>query len=116
FEGLEGMRKFYGEQSILDFLSDAADFFRDNLRRLDIVARFGDTGFAIILPSGGKNVSMVRDRLFESLVGWVNGRYGNTGAVKVQIGSAVSPHDGRNGRLMLEAAESNPFVPQKLVA
>lgn len=116
FDGLEGMRKFYGEQSILDFLADAADFFRDNLRRLDIVARYGETGFAIILPSGGKNVALVRDRLFESLVGWVNGRYGSTGAVHVHIGSAVSPNDGRNSKSMIAAADANPFVAVKQAA
>src|SRR5579871_1677400 len=47
FTGLEGMRTFYGEQSVIEFLSDAAEFFRSNLRRLDIVARYGETGFGI---------------------------------------------------------------------
>ncbi len=95
FQGLEGLRKFYGEQSVLDFLADAAEFFRDNVRRLDVVARYGSTGFAIILPSGGKNIQVVKDRLHKRLMDWVSGRYGSTGAIQTLIGEAISPVDGR---------------------
>jgi RNA polymerase sigma-B factor len=95
FQGLEGLRKFYGEQSVLDFLSDAAEFFRDNVRRLDVVARYGPTGFAIILPSGGKNIQLVKDRLHNRLMDWVSGRYGSTGAIITLIGESISPVDGR---------------------
>ena len=95
FRGLEGLRKFYGEQSVLDFLADAAEFFRDNVRRLDVVARHGSTGFAIILPSGGKNIQVVKDRLHNRLMDWVSGRYGSTGAIQTLIGEAISPVDGR---------------------
>ncbi|MER3496267.1 MAG: hypothetical protein C4320_05375, partial [Armatimonadota bacterium] len=79
FRGLEGLRQFYGPQSVDDFLADAAEFFRENVRRLDLVARFGKTGFAVILPSSGNNVAAVRARLHVKLDNWVSGRYGNTG-------------------------------------
>jgi RNA polymerase sigma-B factor len=95
FQGLEGLRKFYGEQSVLDFLSDAAEFFRDNVRRLDVVARYGSTGFAIILPSGGKNIQLVKDRLHNRLMDWVSGRNGSTGAILTLIGESISPVDGK---------------------
>jgi RNA polymerase sigma-B factor len=104
FEGLDGMRRFYGEQSILDFLADASDFFRENVRRLDIVARFGNTGFAIILPSGGKNIQLVRERLGTKLQDWVGGRYGNTGAVKTVVGESISPGDAKTGTDLIKKA------------
>lgn len=116
FTGLEGLRRFYGEQSILDFLADASDFFRENLRRLDIVARYGDHGFAIILPSGGKNVQVVKERLFLSLQNWVSGRYGSTGAVQILVGNSTSPEDGKASNEVISKAEKNLATPQKEAA
>lgn len=116
FTGLEGLRKFYGEQSILDFLSDAADFFKDNLRRLDVVGRYGDNGFAIVLPSGGKNVQVVKDRLFASLQDWVSGRYGTTGAVQIMVGNAVSPEHGKSSQKILAQATKTLSTPASQAA
>lgn len=116
FQGLEGLRRFYGEQSVIDFMCDAADFFRDNVRRLDVVARFGETGFAIILPSGGKNIQIVKDRLHARLTDWVSGRYGSTGAVRLLIGEAVSPVDGRGGVELTTKAQEHLAQAGKLAA
>ena len=116
FIGLEGLRKFYGEQSILDFLADASNFFKDNLRRLDVVARFGEHGFAIVLPSGGKNVQLVKERLFESLQDWVSGRYGTTGAVKILVGNAVSPDNGKASHEIISFAQASLASPQNQAA
>jgi RNA polymerase sigma-B factor len=112
FTGLEGLRKFYGEQSILDFLADAAEFFKQNIRRLDVVGRFGDHGFAIVLPSGGKNVQLVKDRLFASLQDWVSGRYGTTGAVQIMVGNAVSPDNGKSSHDVLAFALQDLSIPE----
>ena len=112
FTGLEGLRRFYGEQSILDFLADAANFFKDNIRRLDVVARYGEHGFAIILPSGGKNVQLVKERLFASLQDWVSGRYGTTGAVQIMVGNAVSPDHGKTSQEIIGKAESSLTIPE----
>lgn len=101
FDGLEGLRKFYGAASVEAFLFDAAEFFRDGVRRLDVVARFGESGFAIILPSSRKNVAGVKERLHKKLEAWVGGRYGNTGAVRVTVAEAEAPHDGRNANEVL---------------
>lgn len=103
FEGLEGLRKFYGAKSVDDFLFDAAEFFRDNVRRLDLVCRYGETGFALILPSTRKNVVAVKERLHDRLENWVSGRYGNTGAVGVKVTEAEAPRDGRNAKELLAA-------------
>lgn len=116
FTGLEGLRKFYGEQSILDFLSDAANFFKENLRRLDVVGRFGDNGFAIVLPSGGKNVQLVKERLFESLQDWVSGRFGTTGAVQILVGNGTSPEHGKSSHEILAQAMSSLSIPKSRAA
>lgn len=102
FSGLEGLRRFYGEQSVNDFMTDAAEFFKENVRRLDVVGRFGTTGFAIILPSGGKNLTMVKERMNQKLQAWVNGRYGHTGAVGVVVGEALAPDDGKSSAKLFE--------------
>jgi GGDEF domain-containing protein len=73
---------------------------------LDIVARYGETGFAIIIPSGGKNIDLVRARMGQQLHNWVSGRYGNTGAVRTLVGEAVSPGQARSGFEMILLAES----------
>ncbi len=116
FTGLEGLRQFYGEQSILDFLADAADFFKENTRRLDVVARYGDHGFAIILPSGGKNVQLVKERLFASLQDWVSGRYGSTGAVQILVGNSVSPEHGKTSLEVITQAQNSLSVPENRAA
>lgn len=104
FDGLERLRRFYGESSVLDFLADAAEFFKEAVRRLDIVARYGETGFAIILPETGHNVALVRQRLLEKIDAWMTGHYASNGGITVQIGLSGSPTDGRSAAALLNAA------------
>lgn len=108
FGGLETLRSFYGEASVTDFLTDAAEFLKDNVRRLDIVARFGEFGFGVILPSTGPNVTLVRQRLLQKVCGWMASRFAQGSPITVEIGQACSPDDGRNANDLLKAAELRP--------
>ena len=108
------MGKFYGEQSVLDFLADAAEFFRDNLRRLDVVARYGETGFGILLPLTATNVDLVRERLLQRISDWTRSRLGPTGGIRVELGQACSPVDGRNSSQLLKAAIMVPAEEAEL--
>ncbi len=108
FEGLEGMRKFYGEQSVTDFVADAAEFLKETVRRLDVVARFGETGFGIILPMSGHDVGLVKSRLLAKASNWASGRLGPRGGITIQLGEACAPMDGRTGKALLKAAELKP--------
>jgi RNA polymerase sigma-B factor len=108
FKGLEGMRSFYGEQSVTDFLADAAEFFKSNVRRLDVVARFGKTAFGIVLPSTGHNVALVRQRLLNKISSWLAHRVAATGGIVVEIGEACAPLNGRNGSDLINAAVLKP--------
>jgi RNA polymerase sigma-B factor len=108
FGGLDTLRSFYGDQSVDDFLSDAAEFFRDNVRRLDIVARFGETGFGIILPSTGHGVALVRQRLLYRIGTWMASRFSQNSPITVEIGQAAFPDDARSPQDLLEAAYLRP--------
>lgn len=104
FEGLQEMGRFYGPQSITDFLIDAAEYLRESFRRLDVVARWGRTGFAVILPSTGSSVSIVHQRLLQQAASWTKGRLIPSGNIRVLIGTASSPEDGRTVTQLLAAA------------
>lgn len=108
FGGLDTLRSFYGEQSVDDFLSDAAEFFRGNVRRLDIVARFGEGGFGIILPSTGHGVALVRQRLLHRIAGWMTGRFSQNSPIEVLIGQAAYPDEARTPQELLDAAVLRP--------
>jgi RNA polymerase sigma-B factor len=116
FRGLDGLRRFYGEQSVLDFLADAADFFKETVRRLDIVARYGNTGFAIVLPETGHNVTLVRGRLLDKIAAWMAGHYAGNGGLTVNLGLAGAPTDGRTSADLLRAATPRPFTELQLAA
>lgn len=105
FDGLDSMRKFYGERCVADFLADAAAFLKSNVRRLDVVARDGESGFAILLPFTGGTVEVVRDRLVKAASGFAPGRLGSHGTVVVRVGTAHLPGDGRWARDLYTAAE-----------
>jgi RNA polymerase sigma-B factor len=104
FSGLEEMAGFYGEASVRDFLIDAGEFLKECTRRLDVVCRFGESGFAVILPSTGPSATIVRQRLTQRLESWVQGKQGPTGAVKARLGHAVYPDDGLSAAELLEGA------------
>ncbi len=108
FKGLETMRQFYGEASVTDFLADASEFLKSNVRRLDVVARFGTTGFAVILPSTGHGVNIVRQRLVDNASNWMSGKFVSNGPVSVEIGQATAPKDGRNGNEILKSIQMHP--------
>ncbi|MEA2554190.1 MAG: polymerase sigma-B factor [Fimbriimonadaceae bacterium] len=96
FTGLNELRKFYGESSVDDFMADVAEVLKDSVRRLDIVARYGETGFAIVLPFVKHGVEIVQDRLLAKAASWMSGRYAHNSPVKVTVGCATTPDDGRS--------------------
>jgi len=102
FQGLEGLRRFYGEQSVVDFFCDATAFFKENLRRLDVVAILGETGFGIILPAGA-HVETIRQRLVKRAQEWVASRFVGS-SISIELGHATMPGEGRTANELLESA------------
>lgn len=104
FKGLGSMQKFYGAGSVTDFLADAGEFIRSNIRRQDILARFGESGFGVILPDSSK-VETVYERLKAKTSDWVvsRGTHSSSG-VRLELGFASAPTNGRTSEALLEAA------------
>jgi RNA polymerase sigma-B factor len=113
FKGLSQLRSFYGENSVLDFMTDAAEFFKDQVRRLDIVCRYGESGYGIILPTTGHNVSVVRQRLVQRVTSWITARNGQNGPISVDIGHAACPDNGKTVVELLTEAQPKAVVQEK---
>lgn len=101
FTGLETLRRFYGESSVDDFMADVAEVLRESVRRLDMVARYGESGFAVILPYVKHGVEIVQDRLLAKAASWMSGRYAANSPVKVEVACATAPEDGRSAAEIL---------------
>jgi RNA polymerase sigma-B factor len=114
FVGLEEMARFYGPQSVTDFLADAADFLRDSFRRLDVVARYGVTGFAVILPSTRTGVAIVRQRLIQTTSNWTKSRLVPSTGITARVGTACSPDDGKTTGELIASAQ--PIQLERLAA
>lgn len=109
FRGLANLRSFYGETSVVDFMADAAEFFKSQVRRLDIVCRMGESGFAIILPATGPGVAVVRQRLVQRVTNWISARNGMNGPISVEIGHGAFPDDGKTLPAILKRAQTRPL-------
>lgn len=106
--GLESLQQFYGEASVRDFLIDIGDMLKDSVRRLDIVCRFGQGGFGIILPSTGPTVAVVHQRLMTKFEQWLSTHRSPAGSIQAELGHASFPQAGRGVAEVLEAASPQP--------
>lgn len=114
FSGLDALRRFYGEASVEEFLSDAAEFFRGSVRRLDLVCRIGDSGFGMILPGVGDHVAVVRDRLIRKLTAWISARYAQGSPIRVSVGNALFPSHEGSVKELIQRIELEPLEPSHL--
>jgi len=99
-----GMRPF-GSPAAASLLTDLSEILRSNVRRLDLVGRFGELGFGIVLPYVGMNVNAVRDRLASKLEAWARQSPRATG-LSFAFGEATSSRDGRTSEELISAAVS----------
>lgn len=106
FSGLDQLRSFYGEESVLDFMAEAGDFLQNAVRRLDAVCRYGKHGFAIILPATGIHAAVVHQRLLNRLNEWVSSRFSHSNTVSIQVGHSSFPEDARNAQDLIQLAKS----------
>jgi len=90
-------------------MADAAEFFKDNLRRLDLVCHVGDSGYGIILPSTGANVIIVSQRLIQKITQWMTERYAANSPIRVEIGHGSFPEDGRTMKEIFKVAALKPL-------
>ncbi len=89
-----------------DYLYNVSQILRNTVRKMDVMARVGDTSFALIMPHTGEHANKVGERF----VGLVNSFEINTGrknqslTATAQFGIAKYPADAFTGRDMLAKA------------
>ncbi|MBV6458071.1 MAG: RNA polymerase sigma factor FliA [Fimbriimonadaceae bacterium] len=110
FQGIKQLQSFYGDDSVRDLLLDVADFLKDNVRRLDIVCRWGATGFGIILPATGPNVEVLEDRIRSRFEAWLGSRTTPSGPIRARTGSTFAPDFGRTVEELIEKANPLPVA------
>jgi len=96
-----------------DVLYTVAQCIRESVRKMDVVARFSDTCFALILPHSTGQPSAVAGRLtriVESVTVDL-GRKGRAAACSAQIGMARYPADAQTSRDLLRAACGSLGIP-----
>jgi RNA polymerase sigma-B factor len=120
FDGIDALRSFYGDVCVKDFLADAAEFLRENVRRLDVVGRSGKTGFGIVLPGAGITVDVVVERLEEAFAEWLNARRAPSGPIRLVANRSVLNEDGKTAAELLKAGraqrKSEPRVKLQVVS
>ncbi len=104
FFGLKSLGGFYGDPANNGFMTDAAEFFKDFVRTLDIVCRHGVNGFGIVMPSTGPTVEAVRNRMEKECKRWLAAKVSPSGPVKVSIGHATAPDDSFSVDELIELA------------
>lgn len=92
-----------------------ADAIRGTVRQYDLAARYGGEEFTAILPSAGKDTTLViaeRIRKKVSSIPLVS-RIGRVRHVTVSIGCAVFPNSAADGAQLLRAADQALFDAKK---
>lgn len=109
FAGLATLGKFFGPPALSEFLAEAGELLRGSVRRLDIVCRFGETGFAVILPGSGPSASVVRSRLAERSAIWLGERPAPIAGVRMLLGDSSFPDAAQGSKELIELS-----LPQEL--
>jgi RNA polymerase sigma-B factor len=109
-EGYEHVSRAYGTIKAEETIREGAALLRGSVRRVDIVTRFDERTFAVVLPHTGAQVSVVSDRLKEKLEEWLKeaGLIDGRAPIVPWIGSAWYPHEAG------AAAELTAFVEQSM--
>ena len=108
FDGLEALQSFYGEQSVSDFLYDAAEVLKSNVRRLDVVCRLGESGFGVLIPFTGIHAGLIRERIIRKAEQWMETRFASNSPVSVKVGHSGYPECGKTAAQLLKKADPKP--------
>ena len=108
--GLDALAKFLGTQRRDEALLGMTNIIQRSVRRVDIVTRYAENIFALILPFTGTTVSVVTERIDQALEELISAKGWNADRrlLTYGIGSAVYPHDSRQSDALshLAAAEA----------
>lgn len=106
--GLDALTKSLGTQRRDETLLGMTGIIQRCVRRVDIVTRYEENIFAIILPFTGTTVSVVTARINQALEEWITakGLNANRKLLTYGIGSAVFPRDARQPNALSQMAST----------
>jgi len=96
-----------------DVLYAVAQCMRESLRKMDVLARFSDTCFALILPHTTGHANAVAERMTQIIesVKIDTGRKGKVTTCLCRIGIAKYPQDAETARDLLRTAAEDLGIP-----
>ena len=105
----EGVDKYIRMVRMDDVMYNAAQAMRKSVRKMDVLARFGETSFAVVLPHTAGHAAVVAERLSEivSAIEIESGRKSVNLGATAQTGIALYPSDASTGRELLSMAAQN---------
>lgn len=104
FDGVEVLGSYYGQAFVEDFLLDVADFLKENIRRIDVLARVEKSGFAVVLSATALTSEVIAERLRSAMEEWFETRQAPRGPVQICFGSSNYPENGTSPVALFEAA------------
>jgi RNA polymerase sigma-B factor len=112
-EGYEQVSRAYGTIRAEETIRDAAALIGAAVRKADIVTRFDERTFGVMLPHTGDQVRVVSARTGEKLETWLReaGLDGGRAPISPWIGSIWYPHYGSDPSTLLRSLEESlePF-------
>ena len=106
--GLDAAAKHLGTLKRDEIVVGASDIIRRCVRRVDILTRYDEATFAVILPFTGATVHVVTARIESALAEWTQEKGWNRERrlLAYGVGSAVYPHDARQPAALSNMARS----------
>ncbi len=84
-DGYERISRAYGTLRAEDILRHSAQLIRSRVRRVDILTRFDTHTFGLILPHTGGQVTVVAERLAQTLGDWILAEKLHTGRAPLNL-------------------------------
>ncbi len=106
-EGYEHVSRAYGTIKAEESIREVAALIQSSVRRVDIITRYDDRSFGVMLPHTGAQVSVVTARLAEKLETWLveAGLAGGRAPIVPWIGSAWYPGEASDAARLTECAQ-----------
>ncbi len=105
-EGLAKFRNLIGEKNSEELLKAIADIIPHIIRQMDNSARYGNNGFALLLPDINiENVNIILERLERKLKKVLNELIPSDIKITPIIVYAIFPNEGETSKKLLETAQ-----------
>lgn len=117
-EGHRNVSRSYGTIKSEDTIRHAAHLLLDSVRKVDIVTRYDQETFALILPHTGEQVAVVEERMQRTFSAWLREEGLHEGRAPVSLKIAVSSTQDENdtSQALVERARRQilPFEPETI--